>query len=214
MAIRRPGATVEQVFKRVRIEVMSRTSDEQVPWESSSLTGDFYFVGGPTGTEPDLKVASAPATDNAVEIEYWKSIAISNDVALYQTYIDQYPVGLFKGIAEQRVASLNAAVHAKTANNGTWIGRADEKSGCEIGYFDLEFKIDGKKVNGIADIAGYGGWPVVGSIDLEGKLKARINGGEATIHLVGTAKDAVLNGKWDTDGYSCAGKFTAKLTKK
>jgi formylglycine-generating enzyme required for sulfatase activity len=35
---------VEQVFKRVRIGVMSATSGKQVPWESSSLTGDFYFT--------------------------------------------------------------------------------------------------------------------------------------------------------------------------
>jgi formylglycine-generating enzyme required for sulfatase activity len=35
---------VEQVFKRVRVGVMSATSGKQVPWESSSLTGDFYFA--------------------------------------------------------------------------------------------------------------------------------------------------------------------------
>jgi hypothetical protein len=121
---------------------------------------------------------------------------------------------LFKSKADQRVASLNIAEHAKTANNGTWISSAKEQSGCKVGYVDLKLKVAGKKVSGIADVAGYGGWPVVGSIDLEGKLTAKINGGEATIQLVGIAKDAVLNGKWDTDGYSCAGKFIAKLTKK
>jgi formylglycine-generating enzyme required for sulfatase activity len=36
-------APVEQVFKHVRIDVMSATSGKQVPWESSSLTGDFYI---------------------------------------------------------------------------------------------------------------------------------------------------------------------------
>ena len=40
-----PGVPVEQVFKRVRRSVMAATNDEQVPWESSSLTGDFYFNG-------------------------------------------------------------------------------------------------------------------------------------------------------------------------
>ena len=102
LAIRTPGAKVEEVFKKVRIEVMTRTLDEQVPWESSSLTGDFYFVGGATGAEQEVQVVSKLVNDNNVEIEYWKSIATSNDVALYQTYIDQYPVGLFKSIADQR----------------------------------------------------------------------------------------------------------------
>lgn len=39
-----PGLTIEQVFKNVRREVARATRDKQIPWESSSLTGDFYFV--------------------------------------------------------------------------------------------------------------------------------------------------------------------------
>ncbi len=35
---------VEQVFKHVRVGVMGATANKQVPWESSSLTGDFYFA--------------------------------------------------------------------------------------------------------------------------------------------------------------------------
>lgn len=38
-----PGAKVEEVFKSVRVNVIKATSGLQVPWESSSLTGDFYF---------------------------------------------------------------------------------------------------------------------------------------------------------------------------
>ncbi len=38
-----PGLTAEQVFKRVRIGVAAATRDQQIPWESSSLTGDFVF---------------------------------------------------------------------------------------------------------------------------------------------------------------------------
>ena len=36
-----PGLAVEQMFKRVRQVVMEQTNDQQVPWESSSLTGNF-----------------------------------------------------------------------------------------------------------------------------------------------------------------------------
>lgn len=39
-----PGLTIEQVFKNVRREVAKATRDNQIPWESSSMTGDFYFV--------------------------------------------------------------------------------------------------------------------------------------------------------------------------
>lgn len=39
-----PGLTIEQVFKNVRREVARATRDKQIPWTSSSLTSDFYFV--------------------------------------------------------------------------------------------------------------------------------------------------------------------------
>lgn len=39
-----PGLTVEEAFKRVRRAVMERTASAQVPWEASSLTGDFHFI--------------------------------------------------------------------------------------------------------------------------------------------------------------------------
>lgn len=43
-AIDVPGIKVEEVFKRVRVNVVRKSDNEQTPWESSSLTGDFYFV--------------------------------------------------------------------------------------------------------------------------------------------------------------------------
>ncbi len=47
--IRVPGLSVEELFKRVRIAVTKETADKQVPWESSSLKGDFFFI------PPDLE---------------------------------------------------------------------------------------------------------------------------------------------------------------
>ena len=38
-----PGLTIEQVFKRVRAKVAQQSEGKQTPWESTSLTGDFYF---------------------------------------------------------------------------------------------------------------------------------------------------------------------------
>jgi carboxyl-terminal processing protease len=45
-----PGLPVELLFKQVRLAVAKETSRVQVPWESSSLTGDFCFRRGPQGT--------------------------------------------------------------------------------------------------------------------------------------------------------------------
>jgi formylglycine-generating enzyme required for sulfatase activity len=59
-----PGQTVEQVFKRVRIAVSRETKDQQRPWESSSLIGDFYFRP-PTG---DIAPAVAPPAPSAPRV--------------------------------------------------------------------------------------------------------------------------------------------------
>jgi uncharacterized caspase-like protein len=42
--ITRPGLKIEEVFKNVRAEVVQVSNNRQVPWESSSLIGDFYFA--------------------------------------------------------------------------------------------------------------------------------------------------------------------------
>jgi formylglycine-generating enzyme required for sulfatase activity len=38
-----PNLKIEEVFKGVRIDVVSASGKKQTPWESSSLMGDFYF---------------------------------------------------------------------------------------------------------------------------------------------------------------------------
>jgi len=43
--IKEPGLLIEDVFTRVRIAVRQETNEKQVPWESTSLLGDFYFAG-------------------------------------------------------------------------------------------------------------------------------------------------------------------------
>lgn len=48
-AIKKPGLKIEDAFKQVRSGVQSQTAGKQVPWESSSLVGDFYFAGMPEG---------------------------------------------------------------------------------------------------------------------------------------------------------------------
>jgi len=39
-----PGLTLEEVFKKARIDVLSESGGNQMPWENNSLTGDFYFT--------------------------------------------------------------------------------------------------------------------------------------------------------------------------
>lgn len=43
-AMRQPGLRIEEVFKQVRLRVKVLSNGQQVPWESSSLEGEFYFI--------------------------------------------------------------------------------------------------------------------------------------------------------------------------
>ena len=43
-AISAPGEKLEDVFKSVRRQVRLATGEQQIPWESTSLELDFYFV--------------------------------------------------------------------------------------------------------------------------------------------------------------------------
>lgn len=61
-AIRTPGLKIEETFKQVRREVLDATGDRQLPWESTSLTGDFYFTPGGQSLPVATAVAPEPAT--------------------------------------------------------------------------------------------------------------------------------------------------------
>lgn len=42
-AIQKPGLSIEQVFKEVRINVLRLSGEQQYTWDSSNITGEFYF---------------------------------------------------------------------------------------------------------------------------------------------------------------------------
>jgi uncharacterized caspase-like protein len=42
-ALQKPGLTIEQVFKEVRLNVLRLSNERQNTWDSSNITGEFYF---------------------------------------------------------------------------------------------------------------------------------------------------------------------------
>lgn len=42
-AILKPGLSIEQVFKEVRINVLRLSGEKQYTWDNSNITGEFYF---------------------------------------------------------------------------------------------------------------------------------------------------------------------------
>ncbi len=101
-----PGLKVEDVFKRTRVAVKQDSSGRQIPWESTSLEGDFYFT-------PAGGAASPPATGSAaVENELWALIIQSNSPAAYRSYIEKFPNGRY---VQQARALADAGIQAVAA---------------------------------------------------------------------------------------------------
>ena len=105
-----PGVKIEDVFKRVRANVVKKSNEAQMPWESSSLTGDFYFRGGGGGAVPPAAAPVLQTDGTTLELAFWDSADRGNTAADYTAYLNKYPNGQFAELARNRVERLSAAV--------------------------------------------------------------------------------------------------------
>lgn len=62
-----PGLPVEQMFKQVRMDVAKVTKNLQIPWEHSSLMGDFSFAGAAQTASPAASATPAAMPDLKAE---------------------------------------------------------------------------------------------------------------------------------------------------
>src|SRR5215207_1835282 len=53
LELQKPKSRIEEVFRRVRLQVRQRTEGRQIPWDSSSLEEEFFFDAGPRGPKAD-----------------------------------------------------------------------------------------------------------------------------------------------------------------
>ncbi|MBL4787245.1 MAG: caspase family protein [Cohaesibacteraceae bacterium] len=97
------GLTIEQVFKKTRADVQIATDQFQTPWENSSIIGEFYFSGKPN--------IASEAGDRA----FWKAVGASQNPGLIQSYLDEFPGGLFVSDANRELNRLAARPVAKLA---------------------------------------------------------------------------------------------------
>jgi hypothetical protein len=94
-AITVPGEKLEDVFKRVRRKVRLATGEQQIPWESTSLELDFYFVPPAPAPAPSARLfAAAKETGN---------------VALFDLLIERFPDSPEATLAKPMAARLKQA---------------------------------------------------------------------------------------------------------
>lgn len=92
----KPGLPLESVFKKVRIAVEKETKGRQVPWESSSLKGDFYFI------EKKQQKAEAFIAESAV----WDQLKSTSNPADLQKFIASYSSSVYVPAAKLRLDQL------------------------------------------------------------------------------------------------------------
>jgi hypothetical protein len=56
-----PGLSIDRAFMKVRGAVKAATKDEQIPWEQTSLTGEFFPAGKQTADAPTVSGENPPA---------------------------------------------------------------------------------------------------------------------------------------------------------
>ncbi|WIW44313.1 caspase family protein [Bradyrhizobium sp. 62B] len=93
---REPNVPIEQLFKRVRLQVNQTTSGAQIPWESSSLTSDFTFFGD-TVVAANRAPVKAPVVQMAANLpsrstrQAYDYVVSEGRPEYYQEFIQMYP---------------------------------------------------------------------------------------------------------------------------
>ena len=107
-------AKIEDMFKRVRLQVRRKSEGRQVPWESTSLEDDFYF-------DPKAQHARGQAHEQAFAVEKadWDRIKNSTRPDDFYAFLQKYPSGLIGEQAQFRLDQLQkVAVQVQAGANG------------------------------------------------------------------------------------------------
>jgi hypothetical protein len=103
--IQRPAAGIEEIFKRVRLQVRQASQGRQVPWEMSSLEADFVFASGLRAESP---ARAEQDRLRLVQMEAWNQIRASTSPADFFAFLLQHPVGEASEWAAARLQLLQA----------------------------------------------------------------------------------------------------------
>ncbi len=130
--LKKPGTRIEDVFKRVRLNVRQQSQGRQIPWESTSLEDDFSFGSG-------LSVNAAALDGKGVEDEFlvekqaWDQIKDSLKVEDFYAFLLKYPSGFISEQAQFRVAQLQKARTVAVPNQEGWVPLAADVRRFKLG---------------------------------------------------------------------------------
>jgi Caspase domain len=104
-----PGLEVNQMMSKVRADVEEATDNTQIPWDSSSLKGDFYFnpANADKVSEAVAQAINGPNPQVDLDALFWESVDRSKPADL-NAYLVKFPQGTFAELARNRLAELKA----------------------------------------------------------------------------------------------------------
>jgi len=97
------GVEARIMFGRVRQQVILETRGAQIPWVEEAVLGEHYFAG--KIREGVVSVGNAYSGELAI----WREISAQTDVSVFQSYIDDYPEGVFTAFAKDRITMIERA---------------------------------------------------------------------------------------------------------
>ncbi len=106
--IQTPGLKIEEVFKQVRADVSEETDEKQVPWESTSLTGDFYFTPI-DAVHDEFVIAGNTGVSNEQmpeEEEIWYMVKDSKQIQDIKEFLEEFPNGHYSRRARFKLKQL------------------------------------------------------------------------------------------------------------
>ncbi len=100
-----PEARIEDVFKRVRLAVRRSSQGQQIPWESTSLEEDFYFI-----PPAEMRKRSQEELDRLFgeELALWDKAQKASEPGPLVAYLKAYPSGHFSELAQPLLDRLLA----------------------------------------------------------------------------------------------------------
>jgi hypothetical protein len=133
-----PGEDISRELIYVRRDVLKATDGKQVPWDSSSLTGEVVLRLLRVEISPaETPQAEQPILSNqAVELSYWESIRDATEPSFFEAYLREYPDGAFATLAKLKLETLakraeldqrSKSEHVAMASPSPEIGAGNEK---------------------------------------------------------------------------------------
>ena len=112
-------AKIEDIFKRVRLNVRIKSEGLQIPWESTSLEEDFYFL-----PPQQIRKLTEDEIEKQFEAEFalWEKIKAAKEIAPLEEYLLNYPNGKFSELAQfklDRIFAKRRPVVAPAPANAT-----------------------------------------------------------------------------------------------